>query len=196
MRFLILLIFLVPVFSSSANEVEKKVEKILQTEFAYRPGYTKKIKYRSDRSKYLKLKIELTSNFKDPILKKPLIVNFYLHLNKVARKGDIASRPLVIFLPPVLGITPADHLLGKYFAREGIHSVLFDFGENLVARSNEPEDINAGLRRGIIRFQMMFDYLEKEHKDQIQFDKVGTYGMSMGGVAGGFVMGLMRKKVK
>ncbi len=180
--------------SAQTKPIDLKIEKLFMSDFAYTPGYKKIVTYRSERRHYTKEKVELIS--KNSIAmgngsRGKLKTNFYVHLSNHSKK-----LPLVIFLPPVLGITPADHLLGKFLPKKGIHTIVFDFGENLVDRNNEPHDINQGLRRGVIRFRYLLDYIKNELGDRVDTNNIGIYGMSMGAVAGGFVMGLFKRDIK
>ena len=177
-----------PALNSAAANA--RVWAALNKDFAYIPGYQKEITYKRSGRHFEKERIELVSNkeiYIDEKWKKKLKTKFYVHLSNHAKK-----LPLVIFLPPVLGITPADHLLGKYLPKNSVHTILFDFGENLVDSNNEPKDINDGLRRGVIRFRYLLDYIQHELKDRVDLNNIGIYGMSMGAVAGGFVMGVFK----
>lgn len=163
----------------------------IKKDFKYIPGYEKKeVEEINDRKFFNGYKIILKSTHHESE-GKPIVAEFYLH--KMRKNG---KQPIIILLPPILGITPGDRILAKKITRYGMHSIIFDFGDNLVRSRNEPEDINNGMYRGTIRFQMMMDYLEQEQKDSIDFEKTGIYGMSMGAVAGSMIMGLLSDKIK
>lgn len=98
-------------------------------------------------------------------------------------------RPLVIGFPTVLNLDVAEPLFAKFMAKKGI-SVMIPDVESIVDPTVPLSEIDNIMRRTIIKGRIIIDIAEDFLKREIDSTKIGTWGLSLGGVRAATLIGV------
>lgn len=98
-------------------------------------------------------------------------------------------RPLVVIFPTILEAGAPEHLVAQYMAKKGMAVAIaeVEFLPNPLLPLVEVEKLQ---RRDLIKGKMILDYFEKNENQLIDLDKVGTWGISLGGVRAATFVGI------
>jgi Dienelactone hydrolase family len=133
-------------------------------------------KYREKRDLEI-LTVRLSS--KSPIdPNKSLITEFFWY-----RKKEAGKRPLIILSPPIVGVDPAEKLIASAFTRNApyYNTFILKYDEKINDKKRHTSALNNAFLNSITQGRILIDFA-KTQPEFIDTNKIGCYGMSLGGV--------------
>jgi dienelactone hydrolase len=104
------------------------------------------------------------------------------------KTNDRGPRPLIVILPPILGVTPLDTLMAAYLAGRGYHVMICELAEDVTDLSRPLEDIDNLFSRATSGARAMLDFAST--LPEVDMTKVGGFGASLGGIRLAILMGV------
>lgn len=124
---------------------------------------------------------QLLSRFNNPKMK--VKVHYF---KSISKEGP---RPLIIGYPTVLQLDMAEPLFARFMAKKGI-SVMVPDVESIVDITVPLKEVDNLMRRTVIKGRMLIDLAETTFKEEINAEKIGAWGLSLGGVRAVNLMGV------
>ncbi len=137
-------------------------------------------KYRKKR-KYKILKVKLESIH--PWSKTKFNTEFLYYKSK-----EEGPRPLMIIIPPIVAITPLDKAMAHVFMNKGYNVFILKYNEKINDYERPLKDFNRALVSVITSARLLIDFAET--REEINHNKVGSYGMSLGALLLGIYVGV------
>lgn len=113
-------------------------------------------------------------------------VHYY---KSIAKTG---KRPAIIAFPTILKMDMAEPLFARFMAKKGI-SVFVPEVESIVDLDVPLSEVDNIMRRSIVKGRMLIDLAETEFSGEINTKKIGTWGLSLGGVRAANLIGIDRR---
>ena len=92
------------------------------------------------------------------------------------------QRPAILFNPILGGDYPLEHGICRYFAARGWHVALVHRKTLKVSPEHPIERLELMLRQAVVRMRQVVDWMEGEGR--VDPERLGGFGISMGGMAG------------
>lgn len=105
------------------------------------------------------------------------------------RADKIGTRPLVLVLPPIIGSTPIDRIVAETLAKNEVDVIVPEFGP-VLRNANSLEVANQTVTGYLIALRLLIKEIVNEPSKEIDSNKVGVYGMSLGAVIASVMVGL------
>lgn len=90
------------------------------------------------------------------------------------------TRPLVVVLPPLGGVTVVDTEVAEYLANKGYHVLIAMNPENLADLSRPVDDIDGFLIRTTVSIRHLLDWAG--NREEVDGSQVAGFGASLGGI--------------
>jgi dienelactone hydrolase len=110
----------------------------------------------------------------------PIKIQYY----KANVKGP---RPLIVIIPPILGVTPLDTLMAAYIASKGYHAMICELSEDVTDLNRPLADVDDLMARANSGVRATLDFAST--LPEIDMNRVGGFGASLGGIRLGILMG-------
>ena len=94
--------------------------------------------------------------------------------------------PLIIIVPPVVGITPLDYVTASYFAHHGLASVVLKLNVPNGKMRINLDDIAPAWENYIDKVRSFIDITHK--LPGVDENRIGIKGLSLGGITAGIAM--------
>lgn len=104
------------------------------------------------------------------------------------RSKKRGARPLMVIIPPVLGVTPLDSGLAHYFVTKGYNVFVLKYNEQINDYSRPIKDFNRAMVSVLTSARLLLDY--GETRREIDHRRVATYGMSLGAIVASIYAGV------
>ena len=91
-------------------------------------------------------------------------------------------RPAIVFNPILGGDYPLERGLCRSFARQGFHVAMVHRKTLKISPEHSVDRIELLLRQGVVRIRQVVDWMSAQ--DQVDATRIGSFGISMGGIAG------------
>ncbi|RLA64667.1 MAG: hypothetical protein DRQ88_07290 [Epsilonproteobacteria bacterium] len=148
----------------------------------YDNNYTlEKIKKYRKKKKYNILKVKLSSIH--PWSKTEFDTEFFYYKSKEEDK-----RPLMIIIPPIVDITPVDKGMAHAFMTKGYNVFILKYNEKINDYERPLKDFNRALVSILTSARLLIDFAET--RPEIDHNKIGSYGMSLGALLLGIYVGI------
>ena len=95
--------------------------------------------------------------------------------------------PLIIIVPPVVGITPMDYITANYFAKNGFGAVVLKLNVPNEDLDFELEEIGPAWENYVDKVRAFIDV--SHHLPGVDVTKIGIKGVSLGGITAAITMG-------
>ncbi len=92
------------------------------------------------------------------------------------------KRAALLVLPILGGHYPIERAFCRFFAYRGVHVALVRRRTIKLSATESPADLEAMLRRSVIRNRQVMDWLETQ--PSVDATRLGVFGISMGGIVG------------
>ena len=92
------------------------------------------------------------------------------------------TRAALLVLPILGGNYPIERAFCRFFSYRGVHCALVRRRTIKFAATESPEDLEALLRRAVVRNRQVIDWLETQ--PSVDDARLGLFGISMGGIVG------------
>jgi len=144
--------------------------------------------FKNAKMKKYRTKIEydifrVTMDSTHPWTKKKLSTEFFYYKSKKEGK-----RPLMVIIPPIVGITPLDKGMAHGFMLEGYNVMILKYNEKINDYERPLKDFNRALVSIITSGRIMLDWAET--RNELDTRKIGSYGMSLGALILGIYVGV------
>jgi len=161
----------------SGEEVEKRLQML-----DYDNSFTvEKFNYQMGVFGYEIFEMKLKSIH--PWTQTDLSTDFLYYKSQKRRK-----RPLMVIIPPILGVTPLDSALAHFFVMEGYNVIILKYNEQITDYNRPLEDFNRALVSVLTSARLLLDFAET--KEEIDSRRVATYGMSLGAIVASIYAGV------
>ncbi|MBI4343160.1 MAG: hypothetical protein HY599_07315, partial [Candidatus Omnitrophica bacterium] len=91
-------------------------------------------------------------------------------------------RPAILFNPILGGDYPLERGMCRHFARYGYHVALVHRKTLKISPEHPVDRIELLLRQGVLRIRQVVDWMAVQ--ERVDADRMGGFGISMGGIAG------------
>jgi dienelactone hydrolase len=126
---------------------------------------------------------ELSTTQNNSLIEQKIPFRFYS-----SKVTSTEKKPVLVLFPPIDGTFPLENTLGKFLAYMGIHVLVSYPQESLVTPGKNISDINQLVARTAFTPSYLLDWLQT--MPQVDRDKIGYLGISMGGIRAMLSMGV------
>ncbi len=101
-------------------------------------------------------------------------------------------RPLVIVFPPIMGATTVDNSVAKQLAKNGAHVVHIEL-QDLFTKPRPLNELQAKFHALLLSSKILIENLGASQDLLIDENKIGVFGVSLGGIVGATLAGITDK---
>lgn len=114
---------------------------------------------------------------------------------------DHDKRPLIIISPSIKGIKTGrisgiENKWAKYFAKNGIDSIVTDLDEDIFIKSRPLNKVDDWIISQIVGLRMTLDFVHKNLSHDVDINKIGALGASLGGIRTALFMAFEPDRIK